>query len=349
MYILIGLDACQQAKAATTLNPRHRKSTMDRIYNDITETIGNTPLVRIRNLINSEATVLAKLESFNPMASVKDRIALAMIRTGEQDGTIKPGSVIVEPTSGNTGIALALVCRARGYRCILTMPDSMSIERHGMLTAMGAEVELTPAIAGMIGAIQRAEELLTEIPNAVMPQQFTNPANPEIHRTTTALEIWNDTDGQVDIVIAGVGTGGTIAGIAAALKERKPSVRAIAVEPAQSAVLTQAASGEELKPGAHRIQGTGAGFIPDVLDVDLVDEVITVDDADAIVWTRRAVDDEALFVGISSGAALKAADTVARRSDSAGKTIVVICPDSGQRYLSAGVFSTATNTPIDID
>ena len=322
---------------------------MGRIYNDITETIGNTPLVRIRNLINSEATVLVKLESFNPMASVKDRVALAMIQTGEQDGTIKPESVIIEPTSGNTGIALALVCRARGYRCILTMPDSMSIERRAVLGAMGAEVELTPAIAGMTGAIQRAEELLTEIPNAVMPQQFTNPANPEIHRTTTAMEIWDDTDGQVDIVIAGVGTGGTIAGIAAGLKERKPSVRAIAVEPAQSAVLTQAASGEEPRPGSHRIQGIGAGFIPEVLNVDLVDEVITVDDADAIVWTRRAADDEALFVGISSGAALKAADIVARRSDSAGKTIVVICPDCGQRYLSAGVFKTATNTPVDID
>ncbi len=322
---------------------------MGRIYNDITETIGNTPLVKIRNLIKSDATVLVKLESFNPMASVKDRIALAMIRTGEQNGTIKPGSVIIEPTSGNTGIGLALVCKARGYRCILTMPDSMSAERRGVLEAMGAEVELTPAAAGMTGAIQRAEDLLTEIPNAVMPQQFTNPANPEIHRTTTAMEIWNDTDGQVDIVIAGAGTGGTISGIAAGLKERKPSVRAIAVEPAQSAVLTQTASGEEPKPGAHRIQGIGAGFIPEVLDVDLVDEIIAVDDADALTWTRRAADDEARFVGISSGAALKAADTVARRSDSAGKTIVVICPDCGQRYLSAGVFRTATSTPVDID
>lgn len=293
---------------------------MAKIYNDITETIGNTPLVRIRNLISSNATVLAKLESFNPMASVKDRIALAMVQAGEQDGTIKPGSVIIEPTSGNTGIGLALVCGARGYRCILTMPDSMSAERRTVLTAMGAEVELTPAVAGMTGAIQRAEELLTEIPNAVMPQQFTNPANPEIHKTTTAMEIWNDTDGQVDIVISGVGTGGTITGIAAALKERKPSVQAIAVEPVQSAVLSQTATGEELKPGSHRIQGIGAGFIPEVL-----------------------------FVGISSGAALKAADTVACRPDSAGKTIVVICPDFGERYLSADVFTTATNTPIEID
>jgi len=322
---------------------------MAKIYNDITETIGNTPLVKIRNLINSEATVLAKLESFNPMASVKDRIALAMIHAGEQDGTIKPESVIIEPTSGNTGIGLALVCKARGYRCILTMPDSMSTERRSVLTAMGAEVELTPVVAGMTGAIQRAEELLTEIPNAVMPQQFTNPANPEIHKTTTAQEIWNDTDGQVDIVIAGVGTGGTLTGIAATLKQRKPSVQAIAVEPAQSAVLTQTTSGEELKPGSHRIQGIGAGFIPEVLDVDLVDEVIAVDDADAVTWARKAADDEAMFVGISSGAALKAADTIARRSDSAGKTIVVICPDSGQRYLSAGVFRTETNTPLDID
>ena len=319
------------------------------IYNDITETIGNTPLVRIRNLINSDATVLAKLESFNPMASVKDRIALAMIQAGEQNGTIKPESVIIEPTSGNTGIALALVCGARGYRCILTMPDSMSVERRTVLAAMGADVELTPAAAGMTGAIQRAEELLTKIPNAVMPQQFTNPANPEIHRTTTALEIWNDTDGQVDVVIAGVGTGGTITGIAAALKERKPSVQAVAVEPARSAVLTQTAMGEELKPGSHRIQGIGAGFIPEVLDVDLLDEVIAVSDADAATWARQAADVEALFVGISSGAALKAADTVARRSDSAGKTIVVLCPDFGERYLSADIFRTATNTPIEID
>ena len=322
---------------------------MARIYDDITETIGNTPLVKIRNLIDSDATVLAKLESFNPMASVKDRIALAMIQTGERDGSITPGAVIIEPTSGNTGIGLALVCKARGYRCILTMPDSMSAERRTVLAAMGAEVELTPAITGMTGAIQRAEELVGEIPNAVMPQQFTNPANAEIHKTTTAVEIWDDTDGQVDIVIATVGTGGTITGIASALKQRKPSVQAIAVEPAQSAILTQTAAGEELKPGPHRIQGTGAGFVPDVLDLDLIDETIAVDDSDAVTWARKAADTEAMFVGISSGAALKAADIVAARPDSAGKTIVVICPDFGERYLSAGVFRTETETPMELD
>jgi len=322
---------------------------MAKIYNDITETIGNTPLVRIRKLISSEATVLAKLERFNPMSSIKDRIALAMIQAGERDGTIKPESVIIEPTSGNTGIALALVCRARGYRCILTMPESMSIERRAVLAALGGDVELTPAAAGMTGAIQKAQELLTEIPNAVILQQFTNPANPEIHKNTTAMEIWNDTDGQVDIVIAGVGTGGTITGIATALKERKPSVQAVAVEPAGSAVLNQRAMGEELKPGSHKIQGIGAGFIPGVLDLDMIDEVIAVDDTDAIAWARKAADTEAMFVGISSGAALKAANTVACRSETAGKTIVVICPDSGERYLSTDVFKAATTTPVDID
>ena len=322
---------------------------MAKIYNDITETIGNTPLVRIRKLISSEATVLAKLERFNPMSSIKDRIALAMIQAGERDGTIKPESVIIEPTSGNTGIALALVCRARGYRCILTMPESMSIERRAVLAALGGDVELTPAAAGMTGAIQKAQELLTEIPNAVILQQFTNPANPEIHKNTTAMEIWNDTDGQVDIVIAGVGTGGTITGIATALKERKPSVQAIAVEPAGSAVLNQRTMGEQLKPGPHKIQGIGAGFIPGVLDLDMIDEVIAVDDTDAIAWARKAADTEAMFVGISSGAALKAANTVACRSETAGKTIVVICPDSGERYLSTDVFKAATTTPVDID
>ncbi|MDP6636394.1 MAG: cysteine synthase A [Phycisphaerae bacterium] len=322
---------------------------MARIHDDITETIGNTPLVKVRNIITSDATVLAKLESFNPMASVKDRIALAMIQAGERDGEIKPGAVIIEPTSGNTGIGLALVCKARGYRCILTMPDSMSAERRTVLAAMGAEVELTPAVMGMTGAIQRAEELLSEIPNAVMPHQFTNPANPEIHRTTTAVEIWDDTDGQVDIVIAGIGTGGTIVGIASMLKQRKPSVQAIAVEPANSAVLTQTAQNAELKPGSHRIQGIGAGFIPEVLDLDLIDETITVEDDDAVAWARKAADTEALFVGISSGAALQAADIVAARPESAGKTIVVICPDFGERYLSADVFTAPTETPIEFD
>ena len=322
---------------------------MANIYNDITETIGNTPLVRVRKLITSDATVLAKLESFNPMASVKDRIALAMIQVGEADGTITPGATIIEPTSGNTGIGLALVCRARGYRCVLTMPSSMSKERLSVLVAMGAEVELTPAVTGMTGAIRRAEELLTEIPNAVMPQQFANPANPEVHKKTTAMEIWNDTDGQVDIVIAGVGTGGTITGIAARLKELKASVRAIAVEPDRSPVITQTSAGRELTPASHRIQGIGAGFIPQVLDLELIDETLAVSDDDAIAFTRQAAYEEALFVGISSGAALKAAQLVAARPESAGKTIVVICPDFGERYLSADVFVATPDTTAEIE
>jgi len=322
---------------------------MARIYNDITETIGNTPLVKVRNLISSQATVLAKLESFNPMASVKDRIALAMIQAGEADGSITPGATIIEPTSGNTGIGLTLVCRARGYRCILTMPDSMSEERLRVLVAMGAEVEMTPAITGMTGAIARAEELLAEIPNAVMPHQFANPSNPEIHEKTTAMEIWNDTDGKVDIVIAGVGTGGTITGIAAGLKKKNDSVRAIAVEPAGSPVIAQTAAGEELTPASHRIQGIGAGFIPDVLDLNLIDETIAIDDDDAIQFARQAADVEALFVGISSGAALKAAEIIASRPDSAGKTIVVICPDFGERYLSSDVFAAPQETNIELE
>jgi cysteine synthase len=322
---------------------------MAKIYNDITETIGNTPLVKIRKLITSQATVLAKLESFNPMSSVKDRIALAMIQAGEADGSIKPGATIIEPTSGNTGIGLALVCRARGYRCILTMPDSMSSERLRVLIAMGAEVEMTPALTGMTGAITRAEELMAEIPNAVMPHQFANPANPEIHKKTTAMEIWNDTDGKVDIVIAGVGTGGTITGIAAGLKKKNDAIRAIAVEPAGSPVIAQTSAGEELTPASHRIQGIGAGFIPEVLELGLIDETVAVNDDDAIQFARQAADVEALFVGISSGAALKAAEIVASRDDSAGKTIVVICPDFGERYLSSEVFATPPETNIEIE
>jgi len=311
---------------------------MSRIYEDITQTIGNTPLVKIRKLIVSEAAVLAKLESLNPMSSVKDRIALSMIEAGESDGTIKAGAVIVEPTSGNTGIGLAMICAARGYRCVLTMPDSMSIERRKVLLAMGAELVLTPAAEGMTGAIDKADELLHTIPGAVVPQQFENPANPEIHRRTTAEEIWNDTDGQVDILISGVGTGGTITGVGEVLKDRKPSVRAIAVEPTQSPVLTQSHRGEELNPGPHKIQGIGAGFVPAVLNTDIIDEIIQVDQEDAMDWARRAAREEGLFVGISSGAVLKAADVVAARQDSAGKTIVVIIPSFGERYLSSPLF-----------
>ena len=312
---------------------------MGQVYEDITQTVGNTPLVKVRNLIASDATVLAKLESFNPMASVKDRIAVSMIDAGEADGRIKAGSVIIEPTSGNTGIGLALVCAARGYRCILTMPDSMSIERRKVLLAMGAELVLTPAAEGMTGAINKALKLLDGILDAVMPQQFENPANPEVHRRTTAEEIWNDTDGQVDILVCGVGTGGTITGVARALKARKPSVRAVAVEPLQSPVLSQSRAGEELVPGPHKIQGIGAGFLPAVLDVDIIDEVIRVDEEDAMDYARQAARKEGLFVGISSGAALKAADEVAGRAENAGKTLVVILPDFGERYLSSPLFA----------
>ncbi len=311
---------------------------MARIFGDVTETIGNTPLVRIRRLIDTEATVLAKLESLNPMSSVKDRIALAMIEAGERDGKIKPDTTIIEPTSGNTGIGLAFVCAARRYRCLLTMPASMSIERRKVLRALGADLVLTPAEEGMPGAIRRAEQLLNDTPDAFMPQQFKNPANPDVHRRTTAEEIWRDTDGAVDVFVAGVGTGGTLTGVAEALKGRKPDVKAVAVEPAASPVLAQMRAGKALAPGPHKIQGIGAGFVPDVLKVDLIDEVIPVTDADALDWARRAAREEALFVGISSGAALKAAATIAERPDSAGKTVVVILPSFGERYLSTALF-----------
>ena len=311
---------------------------MARIHEDITQTIGNTPLVKIRKLIRSKATVLAKMESFNPMASVKDRIGLAMIEAAERDGKITPRTTIIEPTSGNTGIALALVCAARGYKCVLTMPESMSIERRKVLLAMGAELVLTPASEGMPGAIAKAHKLLEQTPNGFMPQQFNNPANPEVHRRTTAEEIWNDTDGRVDAVVAGVGTGGTITGIAEAIKQRKSTFKAIAVEPKQSPVLTQAREHKTLRPGPHKIQGIGAGFVPNVLNMDLIDEVIQVDHEDALEWARRAAREEGLFVGISSGAALKAADVVAAREESEGKMIVVIIPSFGERYLSSPLF-----------
>ncbi len=311
---------------------------MARIYEDITQTIGNTPLVRVRKLIKSKATVLAKMESFNPMASVKDRIGLAMIEVAEKEGKVKEGTTIIEPTSGNTGIALAFVCAARGYKCILTMPESMSIERRKVLRALGAEVVLTPAAEGIPGAINAANELLKKTPNSFMPQQFLNPANPEVHRETTAEEIWNDTDGQVDYVIAGVGTGGTITGVADVIKHRKPGFKAIAVEPVQSPVLSQSKAGEELKPGPHKIQGIGAGFVPEVCDMDLIDEVIQVDQQDSMEWARNAARQEGLFVGISSGAALKAASEIAARPEAAGKTIVVIIPSFGERYLSSPLF-----------
>jgi cysteine synthase A len=308
------------------------------ICQDVTGAIGGTALVRIARIIQSPAAVVGKLESRNPMASVKDRIGLAMVKAGEADGHVREGTTIVEPTSGNTGIALAFVCAARGYKCILTMPDSMSIERRKVLKALGAELVLTPAAKGMTGAIEEAERVVQSTPNSFMPQQFNNPANAEAHRRTTAEEIWADTNGQVDIFISAVGTGGTITGCAELLKSRKPSVRVVAVEPACSPVLSQKLAGEPLKPAPHKIQGIGAGFIPKVLRMDLLDEVVQVTDNDSIQMARRAAKEEGLFVGISSGAALAAADQVARRPENAGKMIVVILPSFGERYLSTVLF-----------
>jgi len=311
---------------------------MARLYDNITQTIGNTPLVRIRRIIQAPATVYAKLEFFNPLSSVKDRIGVAMIEAAEQAGRINKNTVLVEPTSGNTGIALAFVCAAKGYRLILTMPESMSIERRNLLRALGAELVLTPATQGMKGAIAKAEEIAAQTPNAFIPQQFQNPANPEIHRKTTAEEIWRDTDGAVDILVSGVGTGGTITGVAGVIKQRKPSFKAIAVEPADSPVITQRRSGEELKPGPHKIQGIGAGFIPGVLDLSLIDDVVRVANEDAFAWARKAARQEGILCGISSGAALCAANEVANRPENAGKMIVVILPSCGERYLSTPLF-----------
>ena len=305
---------------------------MQNIHNSITETVGNTPLIRLNRITEGcRATVVAKLESFNPLSSVKDRIALNMINEAEKTGSIKQGTTIIEPTSGNTGIGLAFVAAARGYRLILTMPESMSIERRKLLKLLGAELVLTPAGEGMKGAIAKAEALTEEVPDSVMLQQFANPANPAIHRTSTAEEIWRDTNGAVDIVVAGVGTGGTITGIAETLKAKKPTLRAIAVEPADSPVL---AGG---KPGPHKIQGIGAGFVPAVLNRDLLDEVIAVGNDEAIASARRLAREEGILAGISSGAALCAALTIARRDENHGKLVVVILPDTGERYLSTAL------------
>jgi cysteine synthase len=306
---------------------------MGRIYADVTATIGETPLVQINKMGGKNAVILAKLESFNPCGSVKDRIALAMIDEAERQGLLARDSMIVEPTSGNTGIGLALVCAARGYKLMLTMPESMSIERRKLLRILGAEIVLTPAELGMRGAVDEAERIRAENANVFVPQQFNNPANPQVHRRTTAEEIWNDTDGRVDILVSGVGTGGTITGCSEVLKARKPEVRSVAVEPTDSAVLSGG------RPGHHKIQGIGAGFLPDVLNSAIIDEVFKVTNDQAMETTRMLASKEGILAGISSGAAMYAAMEIAKRPESRGKMIVVIIPDTGERYLSTELFA----------
>lgn len=304
-----------------------------KIANNITELVGSTPLVRINRITNGlKAEVVAKLESFNPMSSVKDRIGVAMIDVAEKAGILKKDTTIIEPTSGNTGIALAMVAAARGYKLILTMPETMSVERRALLKALGAELVLTPGPEGMKGAIKKAEELHNIHKNSFIPQQFKNAANPEIHRTTTAEEIWKDTDGKVDILVSGVGTGGTITGVAEVIKKRKPSFKAIAVEPQASPVLSGG------NPGPHKIQGIGAGFVPEILNRQIIDEVVQVANEDAFVTARKLAKEEGIFAGISSGAAMHAAIQIASRDENKGKLIVVVLPDTGERYLSTPLF-----------
>ena len=305
---------------------------MSAIFQNITETVGYTPLVRINKLGSDKATILAKLESRNPCGSVKDRIGLAMIEAAEKQGRIKPGNVIIEPTSGNTGIGLAFICAAKGYRLFLTMPESMSIERRKLLALFGAEIVLTPAERGMTGAVQKAEQLVAENPNAFMPQQFNNPANPQIHRETTAREIWEDSGHNVDIFVSGVGTGGTLTGCGEVLKGHNKSLKVVAVEPKDSPVLSGG------KPGPHKIQGIGAGFVPKVLNVAVIDEIIQVANEDAMAMARALAAKEGILAGISSGAAMWAAIRVSQRPESGGKIIVVILPDTGERYISTDMF-----------
>ncbi len=310
------------------------------IYNNITECIGHTPLVRLCQLVEgTEATVVCKLENMNPLWSVKDRIGVFMIEAAEREGKINKDTVVVEPTSGNTGIGLAFTCAVKRYRLIITMPETFSLERRRLLRAFGAELVLTPGDKGMPGAVAKAEEIVASIANSFMPQQFKNPANAEIHRRTTAEEIWNDTEGKADILVSGVGTGGTITGVGEVLKKRKPSFQCIAVEPKYSPVITQKRQGQPLNPGRTKIQGIGAGFIPDVLNLEVIDEVIQVEDEDAFAMTRRLAREEGILAGISSGAAAHVAVQVAQRSANAGKLIVVVLPDLGERYLSTPLFS----------
>ena len=303
------------------------------IYENITKTVGNTPIVRINRMAQGGATVLAKLESFNPFASVKDRIGVAMIEDAEQKGILKKGMTVIEPTSGNTGIALAFVCAARGYKLILTMPDTMSMERRKLLAILGAQLVLTEGIKGMRGAIEKAEELVRDTAGSFMPQQFTNPANPAMHRRTTAEEIWNDTGGRIDLFVAGVGTGGTLTGVGEALKEKNPGIKIVAVEPKDSPVLSGG------KAGPHKIQGIGAGFVPVILNKNIIDEIITVASDDAATVTRAMAREEGILTGISGGAAMWAALQLAGRGENKGKTIVAILPDSGERYLSTWLFA----------
>ena len=310
-----------------------------KVYDSITECVGNTPLIRMRRITDgAPASVLGKLENFNPLWSVKDRIGVAMIEDAERQGKIREGTVIIEPTSGNTGIGLAFTCAAKGYKLLVTMPETMSLERRRLLKAFGAEIVLTAGDQGMRGAVTKAEELVREHPNAYMPMQFNNPANPEIHRRTTAEEIWRDTSGRIDFFVSGVGTGGTITGVGEVLKARNPQVKIVAVEPATSPVISQKMAGQEIKPGRHKIQGIGAGFIPGILNIGIIDEVILVQDDDAFAVARRLAKEEGMLCGISCGAATHAALELAHRPDNAGKIIVVILPDLGERYLSTPLY-----------
>ena len=312
------------------------------LYNNIVETVGRTPLVKLNRVTRGiEATIAIKCEFFNPLGSVKDRIGMSMIDAAEKEGIIQPNTVIIEPTSGNTGIALAFVCAAKGYKLILTMPETMSLERRTLLALLGAQLILTPGSEGMKGAIARAEELLKTTPNAWMPQQFNNPANPAIHQQTTAEEIWADTDGKVDILVAAVGTGGTITGVAEVIKKRKPDFKAIAVEPKDSPVILQTLRGQPLKPGPHKIQGTGAGFVPNNLHLNIVDEVVTVSNEDAFIMARRLAKEEGILAGISSGANVHAALEVANRPENKGKLIVTVACSTGERYLSTALADEA--------